>query len=132
MLLVVILALFASLVSGSGPARFGCLNSKGNHVDWWIIYKEYGGERYIYKDPHTELHLHDSRLIGHANSPLVRTVKSSGFSDTTSRFSNGPFYISWNDQPTKGENAGLEFAHAKVHTYTLCCIFFIIFRDLWD
>ena len=83
------------------------------HVDWWVIYKESGGERYIYKDPHIKLHLSEDRLINDSDSPLVRTVESSGFNEIENS-ANSPFYVAWNDQPTKTGSASLEFAHAKV------------------
>jgi hypothetical protein len=112
-LALALLALFFTLVSGSRTADFGCLNNEGRFVDWWIIYKETGGERYIYKDPRTVLNLSSDRLITAGNSPLVRTVKSSGFISLRNH-ANSPFYLAWNDQPLKNLNAPPESAHAKV------------------
>lgn len=115
--LIVFLALYASLVFGSNIPTFGCLNHDKIHVDWWVIYKESGGERYIYKDPHTTLFLSSDRLISDSNSPLVTTVQSSGFCNIKKNSANSPFYVAWNDQPTKAGSASLDFAHAKVIYY---------------
>lgn len=110
---IVLLALFFSLVSGSGTPNFGCLDHKGRFVDWWVIYKETGGERYIYKDSRTVLNLNEIRLISDRGSPLVQTVLSSGFRSMQNT-ANSPFYVAWNDQPAKNLNAPTESAHAKV------------------
>lgn len=31
-------------------SRFGCLNGKGEFVDWWFIYKQSDGASYVYLD----------------------------------------------------------------------------------
>ena len=106
--------LFAcTYVSGSRKSNFGCLNHEGEFVDWWVIYKETGGVRYIYTDSRTVLHLNSSRHINKRESPLVRTVLSSGFR-SLGYFANSPFYTAWNDQPLKSVNAPSESAHSKV------------------
>lgn len=124
--LIIFLAFYASLVFGSHEPKFGCLNGFNTHVDWWVIYKESFGERYIYKDPHTELHLSEDRLISNIDSPLVLTVKSSGFYRINNS-ANSPFYVAWNDQPTKVGNASLELAHAKViYSYLILSSYHLI------
>ena len=104
----------ASVISCSNQHSFGCLNHKGEFVDWWVIYKESGGERYIYKDTSPmDLRLSSERLISSEDSPLVRTVKSSGCK-SPENMSKDQFYFAWNDQPSNKGSAPKEFAHAKV------------------
>lgn len=112
-LALALLTLYFTLALGSRTANFGCLNHEGVFVDWWVIYKETGGERYIYKDSRTVLNLNSDRLITDANSPLVQTILSSGFASLGS-YANSPFYTAWNDQPIKNFNGPPESAHAKV------------------
>lgn len=111
--LILFLVLYSALVSGSGTPKFGCLDTEGRVVDWWVIYKESGGVRYIYKDSKSELFLSESRLITDKKSPLSATVESAGFKNITSS-PLSPFYVSWNDQPLKNMSASSEYAHAKV------------------
>lgn len=111
--------------------NFGCLNGAGKVVDWWVIYKEEKGHRYVYLDSSmtNPLGLSYSQSIIHFNSPLYRTIRSANFPSLSipkrrhkSTFGkrNNPtplypdtFYVSWNDQPKKGSSS-ISDAHAKV------------------
>lgn len=96
--------------------NFGCLNHQGAFVDWWVIYKEFNGERYVYLDSQmdgTPLGLSDDRLITAKNSPITRTVNSAGFPNIKES-AHSPCYLAWNDQPNLNENIPSTFAHAKV------------------
>lgn len=53
-------------------------------------------------------------MIDDHNSPLVRTVRSTGFPNVATR-GGDPFFVGWNDQPhTDGSKVGSSYAHAKV------------------
>lgn len=96
---------------------FGCLNHEGEFVDWWVIYKEFNGERYVYLDSlmgdGVPMARSNSRKISSIHSPISRTVNSAGFSQSK-KASHDPFYLAWNDQPRMNENCPASNAHAKV------------------
>ena len=134
-----LLIFFVSLLTGSQARRFGCLNGIGEMVDWWVIYKEGKGLRYVYLDSTMDqpLGLNSRRLITHESSPLTKTVRSANyknaphikiskvkignpFTPTSSpaqirKSISEPFHVAWNDQPTKGSSSISE-AHAKVNS----------------
>ena len=117
---------------------FGCLNHEGEFVDWWVIYKEFNGERYVYLDSQLDgipLGLSNSREITSKLSPITRTVNSAGFSQIK-QAAHDPCYLAWNDQPKQNENFPTSIGHAKVNTKDI--MFFVpyfailFFRDFWD
>lgn len=98
---------------------FGCLNQLGEVVEWWVIYKEFNGLRYVYLDSSlTEpIGLDDDLLItSEDTSPIIKTLLSSGFpsSSADSYFDYNTTYLAWNDQQTKRRTASKDYAHAKV------------------
>lgn len=129
--------LFLGLSISSQASNFGCLNLDGKVVDWWVIYKESRGFRYVYLDSTMDepLGLNHHRLLKFKNSPLSMTVKSANFLKTqpssafstpkskslfnpilpitSADFGSEPFYVAWNDQMAKGSQSAPE-AHAKV------------------
>ena len=84
-------------------------------MDWWVIYKEYNGLKYVYMDSRmTEsLGLSSDRLVNDVRSPLSRTVLSSGFPHSP-QVSTAPSFLSWNDQQTRNSTVSSSYAHAKV------------------
>ena len=135
-LLLLVTFLFGFLRNTQATERFGCLNGSGQVVDWWVIYKQSSGYKYVYLDSTMDKPLGLSRkTINNVDSPIVRTVSSANYflksSAPTKQFKsprlnakyqssqvqpplNDPFYVSWNDQPKKGSTI-LSHAHAKVN-----------------
>ena len=95
----------------STTSKFGCLNHDGKFVDWWVIYKESSGRRYVYLDSTMDepLGLHRDRSIASLSSPLSRTIASTGFP----RQNNKTINLAWNDQPS-GAEFSKQIGHAKV------------------
>lgn len=109
-LLIIFFVLSAAEASG-----FGCLNQYGHFVDWWVIYKEFNGLKYVYMDStmNTPLGLHPDREIDSITSPLYRTVISTGFTESAKNV-DSPSYLAWNDQPFKNITVSKSYAHSKV------------------
>jgi hypothetical protein len=112
---ICLLLLSTAYSSGS----FGCLNEQGELVDWWVVYKESKGRRYVYTDSSQKgapQGLSNSRLITDNKGPLVRTIRSAVFPTTPYYSSRRPFHLSWNDQTNK-VTSKTSSAHAKVQLF---------------
>lgn len=111
--------LVLSFLDATVSNNFGCLNHEGEFVDWWVIYKEFKGERYVYLDSSMQgnpLGISNDRKIYSNDSPITRTILSTGYPNIKLP-AHDPFYLTWNDQPHKGDKIQPNSAHAKVKTY---------------
>ena len=108
---------------------FGCLNGKGDFVDWWVIYKISNSENYLYMDStrldQGPLGISESRILSSRHGPLSRTIKSTGF-PTLRSARHDPIFLSWNDQPPYPGHNPIK-AHAKVNETFSYILFFKIF-----
>lgn len=130
---------------GTLAVNFGCLNHRGQFVDWWVIYKEAAGRRYVYLDSSGRvdeaLGLHRDRSISSSSSPLSRTIASSGYPHQL----QNTISLAWNDQPSGASEFSKQIGHAKVKQDYTCknsiitpfplfhffTFSFLSFRDLW-
>jgi hypothetical protein len=116
-------------MTSAGKNDFGCLNFQGETVDWFFMYKEPNGQRYLYYDakmagcdsfekrsPHI-LPLSDSRKMLNASNgpnlkcPLVMTIAQALPKDTASSVPlENTLLFAWNDQKDPTSSSG---GHAK-------------------
>ena len=98
-----------------------CLDGQGREVDWWFIYKEPNGLRYLYysslDEENGRANFHpldrDFLINNPNNSPILKTIYH------PSNLNESEVWLGWNDQPNDGKDAylsrvcGVKHAHSK-------------------
>ena len=115
------------IVGANGSEPLSCLDGSGREVDWWFVYKEPNGKRYLYlssldvKEAEINnstakfLRLRNKYEIDDLNtSPVLKTIYHPRNTADSSEV-----WIGWNDQPADGLDAygsrvcGTKHAHSK-------------------